>query len=115
MCTLLASCLILSTKIYILFLAGPYVLTNNFAQDFHELAKNAGFPELRVVPRPCRPKRKKTSSAGLESTQPPGKGDKKDGELYTILICILLDGFPPSHVLTEVNYSHYPFKYTIPT
>lgn len=58
---------------------GPYVLTNNFAQDFHELAKRAGFPELHVVPRPCRPKSKKISSAGLESAQPPaGKGDKKD-------------------------------------
>ncbi|XP_028402339.1 leucine-rich repeat-containing protein 71-like isoform X2 [Dendronephthya gigantea] len=57
---------------------GPYALTNNFAQDFHELAKRAGFPELRVVPRPCRPKSKKISSAGPESTQPPAKGDKKD-------------------------------------
>ena len=60
--------------------------------DFHELAKNAGFPELRVVPRPCRPKKKKTSSAGLESALPPGKADKKDGELSIILVCTLVAG-----------------------
>ena len=55
---------------------GLYVLTNNFSVDFQELAKRAGFPELRVVPRPCRPKSKKISSASLENTS--GKGDKKD-------------------------------------
>ncbi len=68
-----------SSKIKVLFI-DPYVLTNNFTQDFHELAKRAGFPELCVVPRPCRPKSKKINSAGLENAQPPGKGDKKDGE-----------------------------------
>jgi hypothetical protein len=70
-----------SSKIKVQFFIDPYVLTNNFAQDFHELAKRAGFPELCVVPRPCLPKSKKINSAGLENAQPPGKGDKKDGEL----------------------------------